>query len=110
MEESREIRKNKADLIVPSRWVRTNKNDGLIGKDFLAKSRLVVQGFKDKALGQYRRDAPTASAIAESICLAVCAFYRVVPPSYKLSCNLFKLFYNLSILCYNFAKSCCRYN
>ena len=76
LEESLKLRKQKPDLIVPSRWVRTNKNDGLVGKDFLAKSRLVVQGFKDKALGQYRRDAPTASQIAESVCLAVCAFYR----------------------------------
>ena len=58
---------------MPSRWVRTNKNDGLVDKEFLAKSRLVVQGFKDKSLGRYRRDAPTASAIAENVCLAVCA-------------------------------------
>ncbi|OLP93107.1 hypothetical protein AK812_SmicGene25029 [Symbiodinium microadriaticum] len=36
-----------------------------------AKSRLVVQGFKDKALGQFRRYAPTASAVAESVCLAL---------------------------------------
>jgi len=78
LEESRDIRRNKADLIVPTRWVRTNKNDGLIGKDFLAKSRLVVQGFKDKALGQYRRDAPTASAVAESVCLSICAFYQFI--------------------------------
>ena len=73
--ESRRLRKEKPDLIVPTRWVRTNKHDGLVGQPFLAKSRLVVQGFKDKALGHYRRDAPTASAIAESICLAVCAFH-----------------------------------
>ncbi len=76
LEESKQIRKQKPHLIVPTRWVRTNKNDGLVGKDFLAKSRLVVQGFKDRSLGEYRRDAPTASAIAESICLAVCAFYK----------------------------------
>ena len=68
------IAETKPELVVPTRWVRTNKNDGLVGKPFLAKSRLVVQGFKDKALGYYRRDAPTASAIAESVCLAVCAF------------------------------------
>lgn len=61
------------DLVIPTRWVRTNKNDGLEGKDFLAKSRLVVQGFKDKSLGHYRRGAPTASAIAESLCLMVAA-------------------------------------
>ena len=76
--ESRKVRREKPELIVPTRWVRTNKNDGLVGKDFLAKSRLVVQGFKDKSLGHYRRDAPTASAIAESVCLAVCAYYKFV--------------------------------
>ena len=56
--------------------MRTNKNDNIFGAEFLAKSRLVVQGFKDRSLGQYRRDAPTASAIAESICLTVCANKR----------------------------------
>ena len=76
MKESEDIRRNKADLIVPTRWVRANKNDGLVDKDFLAKSRLVVQGFKDRSLGYYRRDAPTASAIAESICLAVATYHH----------------------------------
>lgn len=71
---SREIRQNKPDLIVPTRWVRTNKNDGMEKAEFKAKSRLVVQGFKDKSLGYYRRDAPTASALAESITLAVSAY------------------------------------
>ena len=73
--ESKRLRRDKPDLIVPTRWVRTNKHDGLVDQPFLAKSRLVVQGFKDKSLGHYRRDAPTASAIAESICLAACAFH-----------------------------------
>ena len=36
----------------------------------------MAQGFKDKSLGFYRRDAPTASAGAESLCLAVCASFR----------------------------------
>ena len=71
--ESDRIRAEKKDLIITTRWVRTNKADGLIGKEFQSKSRLVVQGCKDKALGHYRRDAPTASAVAESVCLAVCA-------------------------------------
>lgn len=70
---SREIRRLKPDLIVPTRWVRTNKSEGLEDKPFQAKSRLGVQGFKDRSLGHYRRDAPTASALAESICLAVSA-------------------------------------
>eukprot|EP00435_Cladocopium_sp_Y103_P040884 s349_g11.t1 len=34
--ESLEVRKHKPDLIVPSRWVRTNKHDGLVGKDRLS--------------------------------------------------------------------------
>eukprot|EP00439_Symbiodinium_sp_Y106_P022669 s217_g2.t2 len=76
--ESARVRAERPELIVPTRWVRTNKNDGLVAKDFLAKSRLVVQGFKDKALGQYRRDAPTASAMAESVCLAVCVHMQFV--------------------------------
>ena len=72
--ESQLIREKRPDLIIPTRWVRTNKNDGLEKAEFLAKSRLVVQGFKDRSLGFYRRDAPTASALAESVCLAVSAF------------------------------------
>ena len=36
----------------------------------------MVQGFKDKALGRYRRDAPTASQIAESILLCITVFYH----------------------------------
>ena len=76
--ESARIRREKPDLIVPTRWVRTNKNDGLIDQPFKAKSRLVVQGFKDKMLGAYRRDAPTASAIAESLCLSRIAYFRFI--------------------------------
>ena len=76
--ESARIRREKTDLIVPTRWVRTNKNDGLVDQPFKAKSRLVVQGFKDKMLGAYRRDAPTASAIAESLCLSLIAYFRFI--------------------------------
>ena len=72
--ESQSIREERPDLIIPARWVCANKNDGLEKTEFLAKSRLVVQGFKDRSLGFNRRDAPTASALAESICLAVSAF------------------------------------
>jgi hypothetical protein len=78
LNESMKVRPEKADLVIPTRWVRTNKNDGMPGQPFKAKSRLVVQGFKDKSLGQYRRDAPTASALAESLCLAVCAYAHFV--------------------------------
>ena len=52
--------------MIPTRWVRTNKNDGIYGAPFLAKSRLVVQGFKDKALGfaeeMLRRQVPPLRA------------------------------------------------
>ena len=75
---SKRIRREKPDLIIPTRWVRTNKTEGILGQAFKAKSRLVVQGFKDKSLGHFRRDAPTASAVAESIVLAVSAFHRFV--------------------------------
>ena len=74
LRDSDAIREDHPDLIIPTRWVRTNKNDGIVGAPFLAKSRLVVQGFKDKSLGHYRRDAPTASALAESLCLAIVAY------------------------------------
>ena len=76
--ESREVVRAKPGAIIPTRWVRTNKNDGLAGKPFLAKSRLVVQGFKDKSLGSFRRDAPTASSLAESVCLAVATMYQFI--------------------------------
>ena len=78
VEESERVRRNNPELIVPTRWVRTNKNEGIADADFKAKSRLVVQGFKDKALGRYRRDAPTASQIAESILLCITAFYHFI--------------------------------
>ncbi|CAE8678310.1 unnamed protein product [Polarella glacialis] len=67
-----------SDIIVPMRWVRTNKNQGLVDADWLAKSRLVVQGFKDRTLGLYRRDAPTASAQAEAMVLQVTASLHFV--------------------------------
>ena len=73
LEESKKVRERSPELIVPTRWVRT-KSEGMPGQPFLAKSRLVVQGFKDRSLGYYRRDAPTASSLAESICLAVSAY------------------------------------
>ena len=73
---SQDIRQRKRELIIPTRWVRTNKNESIHNADFLAKSRL-VQGFKDRCLGQCRRDAPTASH-AESLCLSVCSYMQFI--------------------------------
>ena len=38
----------------------------------------MVQGFKDKSLGSFRRDAPTASSLAESLCLVLAAVFGFV--------------------------------
>ena len=70
-EESQRILRERPDQVIPTRWVRTNKSEGKPDEEFFAKSRLVVQGFKDRSLGSFRRDAPTASALAESICLTL---------------------------------------
>lgn len=78
IEESERIAARHPDQIIPTRWVRTNKADGVPDAPFKAKSRLVVQGFRDRALGQFRRDAPTASSLAESICLLITATYGFV--------------------------------
>ena len=77
-EESAEVRRSKKNLIVPMRWVDTNKSEDKMDAKgqplpFEAKSRLVVIGFRDKSLGFYRRDAPTASRLAESMLLALAA-------------------------------------
>ena len=63
--ESARIEKRKDAQVIPLRWVRTNKNEAIEAAEFLAKSRMVVIGFRDKCLGQYRRDAPTISKLAE---------------------------------------------
>ena len=62
------------------RWVDTDKNDGKFDDDgspmpLQAKSRLVAIGFRDKLLGCYRRGAPTASRLAESMLLALAAIF-----------------------------------
>ena len=41
--ESERVRRERPELIIPTRLVRTNKHDGLVDKECLAKSRLVVQ-------------------------------------------------------------------
>ena len=78
LEDSLEVRRQKPDLIVPTRWVRANKAENTAVDPYKAKSRLVVQGFKDKSLGRYRRDAPTASQIAESILLCLVVYFRFI--------------------------------
>jgi hypothetical protein len=81
--ESQQIREAKRDLVIPMRWVDTDKNDGKFTEDgapkpLLAKSRLVVIGFRDKLLGCYRRDAPTASRMAEAMLLALAAIFGMI--------------------------------
>eukprot|EP00959_Pyramimonas_sp_CCMP1952_P034366 720321-Pyramimonas_sp.AAC.1 len=39
---------------------------------------MVVQGFKDKSLGEHRRDAPTASKLAEAMVLLVIASTNLI--------------------------------
>ena len=78
LEYSLEVRKQKPDLIVPTRWVRANKAENPAVDPYKAKSRVVVQGFKDKSLGRYRRDAPTASQVAESVLLCLVVFFRFI--------------------------------
>ena len=75
------IRRETPDLVIPTRWVRTNKAESAQDA-FHAKSRLVVQGFKDRSLGQYRRDAPTASSLAEALVLLV-----LVQMGFSMSCG-----------------------
>jgi len=73
--ESQKVLQEKPECVIPTRWVRTNKSEGKPDEPYFPKSRLVVQGFKDKALGQYRRDAPTGSALAEALVLALSAAF-----------------------------------
>ncbi|CAK0827114.1 unnamed protein product [Prorocentrum cordatum] len=77
-DESEAIRADKANIIIPMRWVDTDMNDGKYDEagaplPLLAKSRLVVVGFRDRLLGMFRRDAPTASRLAEALLLTLAA-------------------------------------
>lgn len=78
IEESERIAARHSDQIIPISWIGTNKADGVPDAPVKAKSRLVVHGFRDRASGQFRRDAPTASSLAESICLLITATYGFV--------------------------------
>lgn len=40
------------ELIIPTRWVRTNKAENPVSGPFKSESRFVAQGFKDKSLGR----------------------------------------------------------
>ncbi|CAK0815738.1 unnamed protein product [Prorocentrum cordatum] len=71
-DESEALRADKANIIIPMRWVDTDKNDGKYDEagaplPLLAKSRLVVVGFPDRLLGMFRRGAPVASRLAEAL-------------------------------------------
>ena len=77
-EESAEVYAKKKDNIIPTRWVETDKaeskfEDDAFPKEMIAKSRLVVTGFRDKLLGVYRRGAPTASGLREAMLLSMAA-------------------------------------
>ncbi|CAK0841114.1 unnamed protein product [Prorocentrum cordatum] len=77
-DESEKLRSNKANIIIPMRWVDTDKNDRKYDEagaplPLLAKSRLVVVGFRDRLLGMFRRDAPAASRLAEALFLTLAA-------------------------------------
>ncbi|CAK0848557.1 unnamed protein product, partial [Prorocentrum cordatum] len=77
-DESEALRADKANIIIPMRWVDTDKNDGKYDEagaplPLLAKSRLVVVGFRDRLLGMFRRGAPTASRLAEALLLTLAA-------------------------------------
>ena len=66
--EAQQARKRGA-MVIPKRWVRTDKSDS---PTKVAPKSLVVQGFKDRALGQYRRDATTASSLGDARLTCVC--------------------------------------
>ncbi|CAK0789613.1 unnamed protein product [Prorocentrum cordatum] len=77
-DESEALRSDKANIIIPMRWVDTDKNDGKYDEagaplPLLAKSRLAVVGFRDRLLGMFRRDAPAASRLAEAMLLTLAA-------------------------------------
>ena len=68
-------RNTKKNLIVPMRWVDTDRADGMFDeagkpKPFEAKSQLLVTGFRDKLLGFYR--------LAESMLLALTAATNMI--------------------------------
>ncbi|CAK0891172.1 unnamed protein product [Prorocentrum cordatum] len=77
-DESEALLADKASIIIPMRWVDADKNDGKYDEagaplPLLAKSRLVVVGFRDRLLGMFRRDAPAASRLAEALLLTLAA-------------------------------------
>ena len=93
-DESERLRSNKANIIIPMRCVDTDKNDGKYDEagaplPLLAKSRLVVVGFRDRLLGMFRRDAPTASRLAEALLLTLtAAMGMILAPGRRQECLL----------------------
>ncbi len=60
-------------MIVPIRWVDTDKSDGNLDDNGAplpreAKSRLVVVGFRDKLLGLYRHNAHMHRDVQKRYC------------------------------------------
>ncbi|CAJ1363751.1 unnamed protein product [Effrenium voratum] len=66
-DESQDIRQNKRELIIPTRWVRTNKNENIHNAN---KSRLVVQGFKTGPLGSTEGTLPQPLIFMQFILLS----------------------------------------
>eukprot|EP00959_Pyramimonas_sp_CCMP1952_P455956 9472394-Pyramimonas_sp.AAC.1 len=58
---------------MPAKWVRTNRGEGVLEEGFGAKSRMVVQDFRGKSLGDCRRGALAASKLAEAMALLAIA-------------------------------------
>lgn len=55
-------------IIVPMRYVRTNRGEG---GALVAKSRLTIAGHTDPSIGLYRTDAPTTSHLAVLLTAAI---------------------------------------
>eukprot|EP00971_Amphidinium_carterae_P350419 6491535-Amphidinium_carterae.1 len=73
LEESRKIRKNMPDRIIPSRWVDRDKPSDKVGEPTIYKSRWTLQGFKDPDILDVTTAAPTPASIAVTCALQFCS-------------------------------------
>ena len=74
LEESLAFRREHPDCVLPSRWVDRWKPTDEGGH--MAKSRIVILGFKDPHVLQLVRSAPTPTHEAFTTCLQICASRR----------------------------------